>query len=225
MDFLGGDLALGMGFDTWGDPFAIPQAPLPGVQPTVLLAAFGLTEFSNMPYFSFNTVGSVGPEGFNSGYIPFFPNNDNSVGVPGDVGTLLFQSSSVLDPVNPLQAWYSTPLSSMPLLPYSPPQSTLTAQPPDPLSEVTIPPTLPLPPIVDMPQAQMIETSNNDSATGVHLKRKHMPSLHAERDNAIGIENQVPILVTGTTSNGTVTTKPKKGQASNVGVTSGPKNK
>ena len=167
----------------------------------------------------------MGPEGFNSSYIPFFPNNVDSVGVPGDVDTLPFQSSSTLDPVNPLQAWYSTPLSSMSPLPYSPPQSTSTARPPDPLSEVTIPPALLLPPIVDVPQAQMTKTSNNNSATGVRSKRKHMPSLRAERDNTIGMENQVPILVTGTTSNGTVTTKPKKGRASNVGATSGPKNK
>ena len=129
MDLLGGDSASGTGFDTWGDPFTIPQAPLPGVQPTVLNAAFGLTEFSNMLYFGFNAVGSVGPEGFNSSYIPFFPNNVNSVGVPGDADTLPFQSSSALDPVNPLQAWYSTPLSSMSPLPYSPPLGFTTGIP------------------------------------------------------------------------------------------------
>ncbi|KAG6379156.1 hypothetical protein JVT61DRAFT_11596 [Boletus reticuloceps] len=268
VDLLGNDLAsfgMGMGFDTWCDPFAIPQVPLPGVGLTVpdpglhaplsadtvspmdlsltsspcdplqgqpvwdntvgmhpLPASFqpvnqyasGTTfTSSNLPNFDFSAVGSVG--GFNPGYYPSFtPPNFNFGGVPNNATT----------PENQ----YSTPLSTLlsPTLSLS--QSTSIAPLAQPLSEVTVPPAPLLPPTepgvvnVPIPQTQMTKTSSEDGI-GARSKRKRMRSLRAERDNAIGKENQAPTPAVGTTRDRT--NKPKRGRPSDAGAASSLKNK
>lgn len=271
MDLTGNDLVsfgAGTGFDTWSDPFGIPQVFLPGVGPTVVNPGFHVppsaasctvspdnlgfmpsscnllqgptgwnnttgmhllppallqpmnpdasgTAFSNMPVFDFSAVGSVGGDS-NPDYTAFIPTTFNFGGVPDSAGTS--QPSGALNPgpVNPLQTQYSTllPSVSSPAM-FSSLQPSSTAQSPEVPCEVAAPPSplLPLPPtdpgVFNVSQTPTTGTSN-DSATGVRSKRKYMPSLRAERDNAIGKKAQVP---TPATRDGA--SKPKRGKPSN----------
>ncbi|KAG6372113.1 hypothetical protein JVT61DRAFT_8827 [Boletus reticuloceps] len=184
------------------------------------------TTFSNMLNFDLSAVGSMGG-GFNPGYTPFIPADCNFGGVPDDARTPPSLPFGALNPglVNPPQTQYLThfPSVSLPAMSSSL-QSSSMVQPPEPLSEVVVPPVPTLPPadpgVLNGLQTQTTETSNEDSATGVRSKRKPMPSLRAQRDNAIGNEN---LLLTPVTRDGT--SKLKRGRPSDAKATSTTKNK
>ncbi|KAG6375208.1 hypothetical protein JVT61DRAFT_3420 [Boletus reticuloceps] len=184
------------------------------------------TTFSDMLNFDLSAVGSMGG-GFNPGYTPFIPTDCNFGGVPDDARTLPSLPFGALNPrlVNPPQTQYLThfPSVSLPVMSSSL-QSSSMVQPPEPLSEVVVPPVPMLPPadpgVLDGPQTQTTKTSNEDSATGARSKRKPMPSLRAQCDNAIGNEN---LFLTPVTRDGT--SKLKRGRPSDAKATSTTKNK
>ena len=228
MDLLGNDLAsfgTDMGFDTWGDQFAIPQVPLPGVGPTVVDLAGNLgsmpppcnlfqgqTGWNTTVGMQFPTTAAFQPMNLDVGATAF-DNFDF-----GAVGSVVGGFSPPFIPGNfdfggvPDGAQYSTRLSSAssPAI-LSSPRSSLAAQSPKLPSEVAVLPAPPLP-----PTGPTTDTSNE----GVCLKRKHVPSLRAQRDNAIGNENQNPTPATHDE-----TSKLKRGRLSDTKVMSTTKNK
>ena len=117
------------------------------------------------------------------------------------------------------------------LAPQSPPQEhdSLASNPHHPLSNITVQPAPELPPtepgVVSLPPTA---TSGQDDGTATSLgrpKRKPVPSLHMQRDNAIGEETVLP---QGNASAKKAKNKKAKGKRSaenDAGISSIPKTK